>query len=238
MRPERQLELLTALTWHYREIPFGPEPYGSLRYGFENEFYGYSDGVIYYTMLREFEPKRLIEVGSGHSSALALDTSEIFLGGAMDMTFIEPFPGRLRQLIDGRPVGPTVRVIPSPVQDVPLETFDALDVDDFLFIDSSHVSKAGSDVNYLFFEVLPRLRSGVLVHIHDIFEGFEYPKEWVTEGRVWSESYLLRAFLIENRRFEILLMTTYMQHHYPEWFRENMPLCLKNPGGSIWLKVV
>jgi len=129
-----------------------------------------------------------------------------------------------------------IRIVPSRLQDVPLATFEALESNDILFIDSTHVGKTGSDVNHLFFEILPRLASGVHVHVHDIFYPFEYPKEWVYKGRAWNEAYMTRAFLQYNAAFRIALMNTFMQRFHADFFREKMPLCLRNPGGSLWLR--
>jgi len=109
--------------------------------------------------------------------------------------------------------------------------------DDILFIDSSHVSKIGSDLNYIFFEILPHLNSGVLIHFHDIFYPFEYPKKWILErNMVFNENYILRAFLEYNSAFNILIFNDFLQYYYKDWFSENMPLCLKNQGQSIWLR--
>jgi hypothetical protein len=94
----------------------------------------------------------------------------------------------------------------------------------------------GSDVNYLVFEVLPRVQPGVLVHIHDIYWPFEYPAEWVLEGRSWNEGYLLRAFLQYNEAFDILLFNNYLGHRHGDFMREVMPLFMKNDGGSLWLQ--
>ena len=107
---------------------------------------------------------------------------------------------------------------------------------DVLFIDSTHVSKVGSDVNYIFFEILPRLRSGVHIHFHDIFYPFEYPKEWVYEGRNWNEIYMLRAFLQYNSDFQITYFQHMMTQRHRAFFQERMPLSVKNLGGNIWLK--
>jgi hypothetical protein len=98
------------------------------------------------------------------------------------------------------------------------------------------VSKIGSDVNHLFFEVLPRLARGVYVNFHDVFHPFEYPRSWIYEGRAWSEAYLLRSFLTFNHEFEVVLFNTFLETFHEPWFREHMPLCLENPGGSIWLR--
>jgi hypothetical protein len=124
------------------------------------------------------------------------------------------------------------------VQEVGLEKFKALRENDILFIDSSHVSKINSDVNYIFFTILPQLHPGVYIHFHDIFYPFEYPKEWIYEGRAWNEIYLLRAFLQHNAVFKIVFFNTFLEYFHAKRFQEDMPLCLKNPGGSVWLKKV
>ncbi|MBI4878729.1 MAG: class I SAM-dependent methyltransferase [Planctomycetes bacterium] len=235
LNAERQLGLLDEFKEYYREMSFPVERQDGRRYWFENIQYSYSDAVFLYCMIRHARPRSIIEVGSGHSSCLMLDTSDLFFGGAIECTFIDPFPEALRALLlpgdEAR-----VRIVPEPVQDVPLELFSALEENDILFIDSTHVVKTGGDVNHLFFEVLPRLARGVYVHVHDVHFPFEYPKEWVLEGRAWNETYLLRAFLMYNRAFEVQCMNTALERFRTEWFREHMPLCLKNPGGSIWLR--
>lgn len=107
---------------------------------------------------------------------------------------------------------------------------------DILFIDSTHVVKAGSDVNHLFFEMLPALADGVWIHVHDIFFPFEYPIEWVREGRAWQENYLLRAFLMYNRRFEIRWYQQYMWTRHRDELLRLVPQMANNAGGNIWLQ--
>jgi hypothetical protein len=121
------------------------------------------------------------------------------------------------------------------VQKMPVTLFSELQANDILFIDSSHVAKLGSDVNYLIFQVLPRLQPGVLVHIHDIMWPFEYSREWVMEGRAWNEVYLMRAFLQYNRAFDILLFNSFLGHRYRDLLGGLMPTFLANSGGSLWL---
>ncbi len=104
-----------------------------------------------------------------------------------------------------------------------------------LFIDSTHVSKVGSDVNFLFFEVLPRLRPGVHVHVHDIAYPFEYPREWVLEGRAWNEAYLLRAFLTGNPHWQIDLWPSVLQLRHPEVMAATLHARTPVDGGSLWL---
>lgn len=232
-----QLALLEQLKAFYAELPFTEEGSPEMRYYYENLYYSYADAIILYSMIRHLAPKRIIEVGSGYSSAVILDTNERFFGGAISCTFVEPFPDRMTALL--KPGDEAANeLIPSPVQDIDPQRFTELDAGDILFIDSTHVSKTGSDVNHLFLEVLPRLRSGVWVHVHDVFYPFEYPEEWVYEGRAWNESYMLRAFLAFNEAFRIRFFATYMMTAHEDWFAREMPLCLRNPGGNIWLQRV
>jgi Methyltransferase domain len=232
-----QMQFFCAFTRYYGDIPFRAEKTDGLRYYFDNLNYSYSDAVCLYSMIRHVRPKRIIEIGSGYSSCVTLDTNELFFDGEIDCTFIEPHPELLLSLIKENDKG-KVRIIPAKLQDVKQEEVAVLEANDILFIDSTHVSKVNSDVNYLAFEVLPALKSGVYVHFHDVFYPFEYPKEWIYEGRAWNESYLLRAFLQYNNSFRIVFFNTFLEYFYPERFNAEMPLCMKNPGGSIWLRKV
>lgn len=237
LREEEQMKLLQEFLPYYREIPFKAQKQEGLRYYFDNPAYCHSDAIFLHCMLRHLKPKRLIEVGSGFSSCVTLDTNELFLGSSMDITFIEPYPDLLRSLLKDSERAKT-KIIPSRLQDVDLAVFETLQANDILFIDSTHVSKVHSDVNRIFFEVLPRLAPGVHVHFHDIFYPFEYLKEWILEGRAWSEIYLLRAFLEYNSSWQVVLMNTFLETFHLEFFKEHMPLCLENLGGSFWMRRV
>jgi hypothetical protein len=232
---EAQLQLLDELAPLAADVPFEDRARPDLRYRFDNDAYAYSDGLFLHLMLRWLQPKRFIEVGSGHSSACALDTTERFLGNATRCTFIEPYDELLRSLL--RPGDEErVEILSQAVQDVPVERFEELEHGDLLLIDSTHVSKLGSDVNHLFFEVLPRLAPGVVVHVHDIFPGFDYPWEWHEQGRVWTEAYLLRAFLQFNSAFEVVLWPPLIAAVAPERLQGRFTLAERNPGGSIYLR--
>ncbi len=234
MNEPAQLELLSQFEAMYDSIDIPETKAESYRYFFENPAYSYSDAIMLHCMMRHCRPRQIVEVGCGYSSCLMLDTSERYLDDTVEMTFIEPFPALLKSLV--RPDDfDRCEVIPRRLQDTPLTVFDKLGAGDFLFIDSTHVCKTGSDVNFLLFEVLPRLRRGVYVHVHDIFYPFEYPKEWVYGGRSWNEIYALRAFLQFNSAFRIELMNTFLEHFHEERFAARMPLCLRNRGGSLWL---
>jgi predicted O-methyltransferase YrrM len=235
LQEEEQVRLLVDFKRYYDELPFGEKKTRNLRFFFANPAYSYSDAIFLYCMIRHVKPARVIEVGSGYSSCLMLDTNDLFFNGTIATTFIEPYPELLLSLITEED-RKRIEIISSRVQDVGLNEFDSLQANDILFIDSTHVSKVYSDVNRLFFEILPRINEGVYIHFHDIFYPFEYPKEWIYEGRAWNEAYLLRGFLQYNSSFRIVLMNTFLQRFYPAYFEEAMPLCLKNPGGSIWLR--
>jgi hypothetical protein len=233
----RQLELLKRFRTYYAELPFPENQTSGYRYFFDNPMYSYSDAIFLYCMLRHLRPRRVIEVGSGYSSCVTLDTNERFFRNELACTFIEPAPAVLLSLITAED-RERVEIIEKRVQDVDVSKFMQLEENDVLFIDSTHVSKIGSDVNYIFSEVLPSLSRGVYVHFHDVFFPFEYPRDWIYQGRVWSEAYLLRAFLTFNSAFEIVLFNTYLEHFHREEFERHMPLCLRNEGASIWLRRV
>jgi predicted O-methyltransferase YrrM len=232
-----QLKLLANFQAYCEELPFNNSATGSSRYYYENCFFGHSDAIILYSFLRHFNPKRVVEVGSGFSSAAMLDTNEHFLDHATHFTFIEPHCERLKSLLTDRDRQQT-EIIESPVQDVSIDIFRALGQNDILFIDSSHVVKVGSDVQHILFNILPALEAGVIVHFHDIQWPFEYPKSWIMEGRAWNETYFLRAFLQYNNAFEIMYFNSYMGTQHVAEVRKKLPLCLNNTGGSIWLRKI
>jgi Methyltransferase domain len=235
LNEQHQLEVLSEVAAYYSEQPWSDEKQEGLRYYFQNPMYSYADALYLYGMLRKLRPQRLIEVGSGYTSSVTLDTNDRFLGGQVHCTFVDPEPQRLLSLLsEGDHQRATI--ISQQVQEVPLSAFEPLSTNDILFIDSSHVSKAGSDVNYLFLEVLPRLASGVYVHIHDVFYPLEYPRDWLEDGRHYNEDYLLRAFLMYNDAFSVELFGSYLYTFHADEMRRLMPLTLHNPGGSLWLR--
>lgn len=237
IREKEQLRLLSRLSKHYRKLPYKKNQSSNLRYTFENPAYSYTDAVVLFCMLNELTPKKIIEIGSGYSSALMIDVNELFFEDKMDLTFIEPYPELLLSL-DKNGYILKEKLVDRPLWKVDEALFDTLNAGDILFIDSTHVSKVGSDVNQIFFSILPALKKGVIIHIHDVFYPFEYPIEWVKETRAWNEDYLLRAFLYNNKDYEILFFNHFMNTHHKDTLKKSMPLTIKNPGGSLWLKKV
>jgi Methyltransferase domain len=217
------------------EMPFKATPQPGFRYHFDNQNFGGGDATVLYCMLRHFKPKRLIEIGSGYSSACALDTIDLHLSTGVQCTFIDPFPELLLSLLQPSDSG-HVQIINKPVQETDIEMFDVLDENDILFIDSSHVLKTGSDVNFELFEIIPRLKKGVIVHIHDIHYPFEYPTEWVIERNYsWNEVYAVRAFLMFNNSFEVLFFNDQFGQLCGDLVARDAPAMSTNYGGGLWL---
>ena len=231
----KQISLFLELVRFYAEQPFSAHKRNDCRYYFENPNFRYGEGIIFYSLIRHLQPQKIIEVGSGYSSSLILDTNELFFDNSIYCTFIEPYPELLDELLRSDDYRHVER-IEQKVQDVDPNKFMELEANDILFIDSSHVSKIASDVNHLFFEILPILNSGVFIHIHDIGYPFEYPKEWVYQGRAWNEAYILRSFLQYNHKFEIRFFNAYLAHFQRTLIEKHMPLFVHNPGSSLWLQ--
>ena len=166
-----------------------------------------------------------------------LDTNDLFLRRNVQFKFVEPYPERLLSLLR-KEDNERCEIIQDKVQNVPIATFQELEANDILFIDSSHVSKIGSDVNFLIFEVLPNLKPGVIIHFHDVLWPFEYRKEWIVNKRAWNEAYILRAFLQYNSQFRILLFNSYLGYRFKKIFEDKMKIFLKDTGGSLWLEKI
>ena len=240
LHADRQVEQFSVLSQYFAEMPFSDEPDGRHRYNYNNTSYGFGDACIYWGMLASLRPNRIIEVGSGFTSALALDAIDHFALPTR-CTFIDPNPELL--LKTAAPIDSRHEIIAERVQSVDSKMVDQLDVNDLLFIDSSHVVKTGSDVHFELTEMLPRLRPGAIVHFHDIFCSFEYPYKWVVNNNYsWNELYFIQAFLMYNSSFEIIYFNDYFCKSHVNII-EMLPLStssriLLNPGGGLWLRRV
>ena len=205
------------------------------RYHRDNPHFSPSDAFVWEAMLRLIKPKRVIEVGSSWSSALMLDTIDAYFETKVELVFIEPYPALLRSRLGQS--GDDVRIIETRVQSADLALFETLAAGDILFIDSTHIFKTGSDVVHELFEILPRLKSGVFVHFHDVFWPFEYPASWaLAENRSWNELYALRAFLTDNPRWEIVMLNDYLAKTAPDDVRAHQPNFAGLLGGSLYLR--
>ncbi len=237
MQIPAQLELLQQLGPHVTALDYPVEaPPEPDRYFYQNGMFPVLDAEFLFGALCLFKPRRVIEVGSGYSSLVMADANRRVFGSSIDITCIEPYPRDF--LVNG--VAGITRLVPSRLETLDPAMFEQLAAGDLLFIDSSHVCKTGSDVNFLFFQVLPRLQPGVYVHLHDIFLPDEYPKPWLLqEGRSWNEQYLLHAFLMHNHHWRVVWMAHYLLTRHPQAINSVFPRCpMLGGGGSFWMQRV
>ncbi len=234
MNDAMQLDLLRnhfpKLRREYDEFPV--EPTGEPgRFHFNNGLFDGTDALVAYCMIRHFKPRLIIEVGGGFSSLLAAEAIAKNKNSAL--ICIEPYPPDfLRQGFPG-----LHSLIEKKVEEIDIGFFSQLESGDILFVDSSHTVKIGGDVNYLFLEVLPRLKPGVIVHVHDIFLPFDYRRDWVMdELRFWTEQYLLQAFLTFNSEFEVLMANSYLNRDHQEDLKATFPNLASWRGGSFWMR--
>jgi hypothetical protein len=234
MNESVQLDLLRRQFSKFRheceQLPTEPTEKPSQFY-LNNGLFGGLDALVAYCMVRHFQPRLIVEIGSGFSSLILGEA--LTKNNESSLICIDPSPqGFLRQNFPG--LG---SLIEKRAQDIDFDFFSQLNPGDILFIDSSHTVKIGGDVNYLFLEVLPRLEPGVIVHIHDIFLPFDYRRDWVMEQfRFWSEQYLLQAFLSFNSEFEVLMANSYLNHYHQEQLKAAFPTLSSWRGGSFWIR--
>jgi hypothetical protein len=207
------------------ECDFGDEPSLDGAYHFNNGFFETVDAEVSYSMLRHHKPLRVIEIGSGYSTrilAKAIRANYEVDGVEGKLITIDPHQERLP--LNG--MGSFVTYVPKRVQDIDRDIFDTLKSGDVLFIDSSHVVGIGSDVIREYMEIIPGLHPGVIIHVHDIFLPYDYPRRSVLRNLCfWSEQYLLQAFLSFNSTFEVIWASSAMQffhasvleHYFPRW---------------------
>jgi predicted O-methyltransferase YrrM len=235
MNEHLQCQLLEEIFPQYQEeysqFPLAPTECPHAFY-FENGRFSGTDALVLYCMIRHFRPNRIIEVGAGFSSRLSAQA--LVANGHGELICIEPYPDE----VIGRGFPGLSKLIQEKVQNLGPAFFEQLGSGDVLFIDSSHIVKVGGDVDFLFLEVLPRLRPGVLVHVHDVF--FPYPGRksfYVQDRRFWTEQ-ALQAFLIFNRTYEVLFCNSYLSSRHLQRMRDVFPRSPWHGGGSFWMRRV
>lgn len=226
-----QLRLLEQLKNYCTPLWFEKSSDGLNRYYYGNTWFHLGEARILCKLIQHLKTKRIIEVGSGFSTAVMLDTNSSFMDNSVEIISIEPNAERLKSLIRD---DDNIQIVETIVQEVDLDFFEKLEENDILFIDSSHVSRPGSDVNRIIFSVLPKLKKGVYVHFHDILPFFEYSKRWVLEeGRAYNEAYLLHAFLMNNEAYSIQLYTGMIEKEKKKSIDPSYEECADS---SIWIR--
>ncbi len=212
--------------------------------------FGYIEAQVLYAAIRHYRPRQILEIGSGISTFCAYEA--LSRNGQGSITCVEPYPSR--RLREFSTKEGAVKLLTNPVQAMPLSLFEELRNNDLLFIDSSHVVKAGSDVNFIILEILPRLQPGVLVHFHDIYFPYDYQRDLLETFLHNNETALLRAFLCFNKHFKILFCLSQLHYERPNELKQIFPEYqpqlnhdgLRDPSdppgkhfpSSIWLQVV
>ena len=232
---DRQLDFL-----EHELAPFVSEfhaaaPTAADGYRFDNDSYGPVDAETLYAMVRRSKPARIVELGSGFTT-LVLGRAALANGaqGARpELRVFDPYPGV---------AGPETAGVTSferlPAQEVPLDLFAELREGDVLVVDTTHTVKLGGDVNRIVLDVVPRLGSGVLVHFHDIFLPWEYPRTWLERyGLFWTEQYLLQAFLSGNDRFRVVCALYALARAHPDALARIFPSWSDGVApGAFWIR--
>lgn len=231
---EKMLKNYKKISKFFTDFDYPVKENNKSRFYIENCSYPITDALVLFSMIRYIKPKRIIEIGSGFTSGLMMDVNERFFDNKIDITFIEPYPDLLLSRM-GKEDKKRYKIIPKKVQEVPLKIFKELKSGDILFIDSTHVSKFNSDVNYELFDILPIINPGVTIHFHDVFDGFEYPLQWLKDGWAWNEDYMLRSFLNGNTNYEILILGDYLTKRYKKLLIDSLPRYKKVNSGSLWI---
>ena len=193
------------------------------------------DADLLYALVRYLKPRRVLELGSGHSTLVTCMAAERNKrdGYPARVECFDPHPSVVSAGTPG-----VTRLESVPAQEVPLAEFESLEAGDVLFVDTTHTVKVGSDVNFVVLDVLPTLAPGVVVHFHDVFLPREYPRAWIEDlGLIWAEQYLLQAFLSMNPGYEVLLSAGALADEHPDvlaaavrsWPLRGMP-------GAFWIQ--
>ena len=240
---EEQLQLLANFSFNQELLEIPLKGQSNLEFTFDptiNGAYGSGDAEYLYNIIRFYKPRRVLEIGSGNSTLLA--AKAIKANHQLDSNYtcehicIEPFGAPWLEK-----TGATI--IRKLVEDIDLQIFSTLEKNDILFIDSSHIIRPQGDVLFEYLEVLPTLKSGVLVHIHDIFSPRDYLDEWLIKSACfWNEQYLVEAFMTFNREYKIIGALNYLRHNFPDQLTAKCPILKtqleRREPGSFWIQKI
>jgi len=239
---QEQLNILDKFDFNHELLEFPLNNDNETRekmFFYNNGSYCSGDAEYLYNILRHFKPQKIIEIGCGYSTLMALNAVD--KNKSEDKNYycehicIEPY--EMPWLEDKN-----VKVKRNKVEDIDVTFFEQLEANDILFIDSSHIIRPQGDVLFEYLEILPVLKRGVIVHIHDIFTPRDYLDDWIyNKHLLWNEQYLLEAFLTFNDKFKIIGATNYLSHNYHDEFSAKCPVFSKQPGrepGAFWIRKI
>jgi predicted O-methyltransferase YrrM len=230
-----QLEMLQQFEFSAELANIPQEKPNDLGFYLNNGSFESGDAEVWYQFVRTLKPKRIIEIGSGNSTLMAIDAIEKNQQDDRDYrcehVCIEPYEMPWLEQSG-------VVVVRERVETLEMSFFSQLEENDILFIDSSHMIRPQGDVVFEILELLPSLKKGVIVHLHDIFSPKNYPKQWLQDQvRFWNEQYLLEAFLSHNESWEILAALNYLHHNHYERLKSVAPqLTPAREPGSFYIR--
>lgn len=233
---EEQLNLLAKFNYNQELLKFPINKKKDVEFYYDNGSYCSGDAEYLYNMIRHFKPKKIIEIGSGNSTLMVRNA---LANNKLDITdyicqhiCIEPYEKQWLKETE-------VELIREKVENLDKSFFQKIEANDILFIDSSHIIRPQGDVLFEYLELLPSLKSGVLIHVHDIFTPKDYLNDWVYKQHLlWNEQYLLEAFLIFNSEFRIIGALNYLAHNYRIEFEAKCPVFAKQQNrepGAFWM---
>jgi predicted O-methyltransferase YrrM len=234
MQPQRQLALLGRMTFNEEVRALGSAQGRAKEYHFGNGSFESGDAEFLYQILRLTKPRRVVEIGSGFSTLVARDALAANRLQDPDRqvihTCIEPFEMPWLETLG-------VEILRKRVETVPLDFFGNLESGDLLFIDSSHVIRPQGDVLFEYLRILPVLKPGVLVHVHDVFTPRDYPREWVLDRMwLWNEQYLVETMLSNGTMWEVVAALNFLKHSYFDALKAVCPhLTSDREPGSFYL---
>lgn len=201
-------------------------------YFWGNPAFSRSDAMAYYCMIRALKPRRVIEIGAGFSTLVA--EMAIKANGTGEIVVIEPYPRAFLRQLDS-----VAEIIEKPVQSIPVDDLVALvESAQIWFIDSTHTVKAGSDCLYIYLKIMPRIRTEVVCHTHDVFMPYGMPPVWALDRNIfWTEQYLLHAYLLDNPKAEVLYGSHFVAKTMPDLCEKFMCGRYLGGGGSLWYRL-
>ncbi|MEM9580015.1 MAG: class I SAM-dependent methyltransferase [Pseudomonadota bacterium] len=191
----------------------------------DNGYFDQTDADVLYMLIRSYKPKHVLEIGCGQSTRV---TRQAIIDGGLDtkLSAIDPYPRKnITHLVD--------EFTPDVLEAADMSVFDQLDAGDILFIDSSHQVRMANDVAHLFCKIIPALKPGVLIHVHDVFLPYEYPKRFFYDCPGWGEQYVLHA-LLQGGGYDILWPGYYLQQMRPDAVKA-LPFLKASRAQSFWI---
>ena len=236
LNTENQLNLLKKFEYKQELIDLNLDSKNSnINFNIDNNFFERGDAEIYYQIIRFFKPKKIVEIGSGQSTLISLEAikkNKLENNSSTKLICIEPYENNWLENLG-------IEVMRKKIEDVDLDLCKNLEANDILFIDSSHIIRPQGDILKEFLEILPILKTGVIIHIHDIYTPRNYPERWLKkENRFYNEQYLLEAMLDNSKRYSVLLALNFLKNDHYDELKKHCPYLIDSTEpGSFYLRI-